>query len=241
MAIIVEINSNKKQHCCRENKIVLQEFEFSDITKFLTGQGKEGDAASESFRTQISKSVIDSVLKSILPPSIINNRLVYRGLVNTLATIDLDDYHKLGFGNPSQKEDSCKLVASKLTQGLENTIIEMATNAITQKIRDLAPEGDADSPFTRIFGDLLRTLSSSGNFAAQLVAGAFTEDVKGTITTQVAEAICQIDFSEVAKKAFGSYGGLINKGLELGGGIGKFFTSLFKEEIDNGKYGKIIV
>ena len=130
MAIIVEIKS--KENCCRENKIVLQEFEFSDITKFLTGQGKEGDAASESFKTQISKSVIDSVLKSILPPSIINNRLVYRGLVNTLATIDLDDYHKLGFGNPSQKEDSCKLVASKLTQGLENTIIEMATNAMTR-------------------------------------------------------------------------------------------------------------
>jgi hypothetical protein len=57
MAIIVEIKSNKKQ-CCRENQIVLQEFELKDITKFFTTQGKEGDAATESFRTQIAKSVI---------------------------------------------------------------------------------------------------------------------------------------------------------------------------------------
>ena len=239
MAIIVEINSNKKQ-CCRENQIVLQEFELKDITKFFTTQGKEGDAATESFRTQIAKSVIDTVLKRILPDSIIQNRVIYRSIVNILATIDMDDYHKLGFGDPSQKEDSCKLIASKLVQGLENALVEVFANAITEKLREIAPEGDVDSPFTRMFGDAIRALASSGNFATQLAAGAFTEDVKGTLTDQISDSICEMDFSDFAKKAFGSFGGLINKGLELGGGISKFFKSLFAEQIENDKYQIIV-
>jgi hypothetical protein len=232
MAIIVEINSNNT--CCRENKVILDE--QISLASFFNQAGKEGDAASESFRTQITKSIIDSVLKSVLPPSIIQNRVVYRSLVNILATIDIDDYSKLGFGSPAEKQRTCKIISSKLVQGLENTIIEMVTNALEKQIRKLAPTGDIDSPFTRIFGDILRGIASGGNLATQIAAGAFTEDVKGTITDQLSDAICEVDFTDIAKKSLGTFGGLINKGIEIGGGIGSFFKDLFKEEIENGKY-----
>lgn len=232
MAIIVEIKS--KENCCRENKVILDE--QINLSSFFQKIGKEGDAASESLRTQVVKSMIDSVLKRVLPASIIQKRAVYRTLVNILATIDINDYSKLGFGTQQQKEQTCKLISSKLVQGLENTMIEMVTNALEKQIRDLAPEGDIDSPFTRIFGDLLKSLASGGNLAAQIAAGAFTEDVKGTITDQLSDAICEVDFTDIAKKSLGTFGGVINKGLEIGGGIGSFFKGLFKEEIENGKY-----
>ena len=208
MAIIVEIKSNKE--CCRENKNILTEQQLNTIMKFL--KGEKGGPAGESFRTLAARSIIDSVLSRMVP-ELKDNKLLYRGLVNTLAAIDLDDFMALT-GAVGDKPKTCKRIAGVVVQGLENTLVELVATAVTEKIRELAPQGDADSPFTKLFGDTIRSLASAGNLTAQLTAGIFTEDIKGSLTDNISDFICDIDFSDIAQAAFGDLGGLAAAGGE---------------------------
>jgi hypothetical protein len=208
MAIIVEFKS--KESCCRESQNVLTEQQMDALMGFLTGQ--KGGAAGESFRTMAARSIIDSVLSRMVP-ELKDNKLLYRSLVNTIAAIDLDDLLSLT-GITGDKKGTCKRIAGIVVQGLENTLVELVSNAVTEKIRELAPEGDPDSPFTRLFGDTIRQLTSAGNLTAQLAAGIFTEDIKGSLTDNISNFICEIEFADLAKAAFGDLGALAAQGGE---------------------------
>ena len=61
MSIIVEIKSNNT--CCRESQNVLTEQQMNQFMDFL--KGEKGGTVGESFRTQIVKSLIDTVLIKI--------------------------------------------------------------------------------------------------------------------------------------------------------------------------------
>ena len=178
--------------------------------KFL--KGEEGGKTGESFRTLAARSIIDSILTRMVP-ELKDNKLLYRGLVNTLAAVDLDDVMALT-GLTGDKPKTCKRIAEIVVQGLENTLVELVASAVTEKIRELAPEGDADSPFTKLLGDTIRTLATAGNLTTQLAAGIFTEDIEGSLTDSISDFICDIDFSDIAQAAFGDLGGLAAAGGE---------------------------
>jgi hypothetical protein len=220
MSIIIEVKSNKE--CCRENKTVLTEQQLNTIMKFL--KGEEGGKTGESFRTLAARSIVDSILSRMVP-ELKDNRVLYRGLVNTLAAIDLDDVMALT-GISGNKPKTCKRISEIVVQGLENTLVELVATAVTEKIRELAPEGDADSPFTKLLGDTIRSLASAGNLTAQLAAGIFTEDIKGSLTDNISDFICDIDFGDIAKASFGDLGDLAVAGGEE---LVDAFKGLFNE------------
>ena len=220
MSIIIEVKSNKD--CCRENKNVLTEQQVGSIMKFL--KGEEGGKAGESFRTLAARSIIDTILSKMVP-ELKNNRALYRGLVNTLAAVDLEDLMTLT-GVAGNKEMSCKRIAGIIVQGIENTLVELVATAVTDKIRDMAPEGGQDSPFTKLLGDTIRSLASGGNLAAQLAAGIFTEELEGSLTDDISEFICNIEFKEIASAAFGDIGSIAAAGGEE---LAKAFKGFFGE------------
>tara|TARA_R100000008_G_C3511383_1_gene129003 strand:- start:58 stop:723 length:666 start_codon:yes stop_codon:yes gene_type:complete len=221
MAIIVEIKS--KESCCRESQNVLTEQQMDQFMKFL--KGEEGGTLGQSFRTQIVKSLIDTVLIRMFPE--IKEYPKLRTVIdNTLASIDLSDLVALT-GMTGNKPDACKRISEILVQGMENAIVDIITITITEKIRELAPdESDSFSPINRLLRDVINIITSGGGFATRISAGVFTENVKGSLTDEISDFICESDFADVAKSVFGSAGELIDAGLE---GLSSSLKDIFSE------------
>ena len=221
MAIIVEFKS--KESCCRESQNVLTEQQMDQFIKFL--KGEEGGTLGQSFRTQIVKSLIDTVLIRMFPE--IKEYPKLRTVIdNTLASIDLSDLVALT-GMTGNKPEACKRISEILVQGMENAIVDIITITITEKIRELAPAGgrDAFSPINRLLRDVINIITSGGGFATRISAGVFTENVKGSLTDEISDFICESDFADVAKSVFGSAGKLIDAGLEgLSGSLKDIFS-----------------
>jgi len=209
MAIIVEINSNNT--CCRESQNVLTEQQMNQFMDFL--KGEKGGTVGESLRTQMVKSLIDTVLIKIFPD--LKDYPKLRTVIdNTLAAIDLSDLLALT-GMTGNKPDACKRIAEILVQGMENAIVDIITIMISKKIRELAPdESDSFSPINRLLRDVINIVTSGGGLAARISAGVFTENVKGSLTDQISDFICESDFADIAKEAFGDIGDLLGAGFE---------------------------
>jgi len=178
--------------------------------KFL--KGEKGGTVGESIRTQVVKSLIDTVLVKIFPD--LKDYPKLRTVIdNTLAAIDLSDLLALT-GISGNKPNACKRIAEILVQGMENAVVDIITIMITEKIRELAPEGDSFSPINRLLRDVINIITSGGGVAARISAGVFTENVKGSLTDQISEFICESDFADIAKDAFGDVGDLLGRGFE---------------------------
>jgi len=209
MSIIIEVKSNKD--CCRENKNVLTEQQMDQFMDFL--KGEKGGTVGESIRTQVVKSLIDTVLVKMFPD--LKDYPKLRTVIdNTLAAIDLSDLLALT-GISGNKPNACKRIAEILVQGTENAVVDIITIMITEKIRELAPEeGDSFNPINRLLRDVINIVTSGGGVAARISAGVFTENVKGSLTDQISEFICESDFADIAKDAFGDVGDLLGRGFE---------------------------
>jgi len=220
MAIIVEFKS--KESCCRESQNVLTEQQMDQFIKFL--KGEEGGTLGQSFRTQIVKSLIDTVLIRMFP-ELKEYPKIRTVIDNTLASIDLSDLVALT-GMTGNKPDACKRISEILVQGMENAIVDIITITIINKIRELAPDkSDAFSPFNRLLRDVINIITSGGDLATRVSAGFFTENVKGSLTDEISDFICESDFADVAKSVFGSAGKLIDAGLEgLSGSLKDIFS-----------------
>ena len=197
MSIIVEIKSNNT--CCRESQNILTEQQMDQVLDFL--KGEKGGTVGQSFRTQILKSIIDSILIRVFPD--IKEYPKLRTVIdNTLASIDLSDLLALT-GISGDKPNACKRISQILVQGMENAIIDILTIMISDKIKELAPdEGDSFNPINRLLRDVINIVSSGGGLAARIAAGVFTENVKGSLTNEISEFICETDFADLAKDAF---------------------------------------
>ena len=197
MSIIVEIKSNNT--CCRESQNILTEQQMDQVLDFL--KGEKGGTVGQSFRTQILKSIIDSILIRVFPD--IKEYPKLRTVIdNTLASIDLSDLLALT-GLSGDKPNACKRISQILVQGMENAIIDILTIMISDKIKELAPdEGDSFNPINRLLRDVINIVSSGGGLAARIAAGVFTENVKGSLTNEISEFICETDFADLAKDAF---------------------------------------
>ena len=197
MSIIVEIKSNNT--CCRESQNILTEQQMDQVLDFL--KGEKGGTVGQSFRTQILKSIIDSILIRVFPD--IKEYPKLRTVIdNTLASIDLSDLLALT-GISGDKPNACKRISQILVQGMENAIIDILTIMISDKIKELAPdEGDSFNPINRLLRDVINIVSSGGGLAGRIAAGVFTENVKGSLTNEISEFICETDFADMAKDAF---------------------------------------
>ena len=197
MAIIVEIKS--KESCCRESQNILTEGQMDQVLDFL--KGEKGGTVGQSFRTQILKSIIDSILIRVFPD--IKQYPKLRTVIdNTLASIDLSDLLALT-GLSGDKPNACKRISQILVQGMENAIIDIITIMISNKIEELAPDkGDSFNPINRLLKDVINIVSSGGGLAGRIAAGVFTENVKGSLTNEISEFICETDFADIAKDAF---------------------------------------
>ena len=197
MAIIVEIKS--KESCCRESQNILTEGQMDQVLDFL--KGEKGGTVGQSFRTQILKSIIDSILIRVFPD--IKQYPKLRTVIdNTLASIDLSDLLALT-GISGDKPNACKRISQILVQGMENAIIDIVTITITEKIRNLVPDKeDTFNPINSLLRDVINTINSGGVIASRIAAGVFTENVKGSLTNQISEFICETDFADMAKDAF---------------------------------------
>ena len=197
MAIIVEIKS--KESCCRESQNILTEGQMDQVLDFL--KGEKGGTVGQSFRTQILKSIIDSILIRVFPD--IKQYPKLRTVIdNTLASIDLSDLLALT-GISGDKPNACKRISQILVQGMENAIIDIITIMISNKIEELAPDkGDSFNPINRLLKDVINIVSSGGGLAGRIAAGVFTENVKGSLTNEISEFICETDFADLAKEAF---------------------------------------
>ena len=220
MSIIIEVKSNKE--CCRESQNVLTEQQMDQFMDFL--KGEKGGAVGGSLRTQIVKSLIDTVLIKIFPD--LKNYPKLRTVIdNTLAAIDLSDLLALT-GISGNKPNACKRIAGILVQGMENSIVDIITIMISEKIRELAPdEGDSFNPINRLLKNVTNIFTSGGGIAARISAGVFTENVKGSLTEEISEFICESDFADIAKDVFGDVGDMLGSGFEDLQGTIKGFLS----------------